>query len=442
MKIKQFSLFALGEFGSACIMNVFGLYLVFFFIPPDSENMPLFINQTTYFGLINWMVIIMFSQRLLDAITDIYIGYFSDKQRQKGRRRNILIKASIIPIICFSAGVFFPLKATISPINIIGLMVTLGLANFSFTCFRIPFLSLFTDIAKTTRERVNLGTMGGIANALGIIATAQLPWVWQGVQEMLNCSPIQARQWGILIWICMSALCLIPAIWIQENPEVSMSSTLSFRQTNLAKSLKTHLHNMKHFYIGILFYYIGVSIFITALPYVVTVLLRFNIQALGFIVPMTLLVTVLVVPFINRGAQKWGEKQMLAQAFILFFMVLILMVFLGKYPIAVEMQIMLFCCAAAFPLACTQLLINPITAKVIKSVERQWAGHEATLFACRDFIIKLGLSMGASLFIICAIYGKHIENDIGIRISLLLGSLTFLAAWACFRREGWGEGEA
>ena len=71
--------YALGQLGWSILVNLIGLMLVYFYLPPETAGLPFFITQVVFLGVLNVLTIVAASGRLVDAITDPLIASYSDR---------------------------------------------------------------------------------------------------------------------------------------------------------------------------------------------------------------------------------------------------------------------------------------------------------------------------------------------------------------------------
>ena len=80
--------YALGQFGWSTLVNLVGLQLVYFYIPPADSGIPIFISQATFLVVLNAIVLIAASGRIFDAITDPLIASLSDRSTNKRGKKS------------------------------------------------------------------------------------------------------------------------------------------------------------------------------------------------------------------------------------------------------------------------------------------------------------------------------------------------------------------
>ena len=115
--------YAIGQLGWATLSNIIGLQLVFFYIPPADAGLPTFITQATFLLVLNAIVLIAASGRVLDAITDPLIASWSDRSTSPRGKRMSFMRLGAIPAALFCFLMLVPISQQQSAINIVWLVI-------------------------------------------------------------------------------------------------------------------------------------------------------------------------------------------------------------------------------------------------------------------------------------------------------------------------------
>ena len=182
-------------------------------------------------------------------------------------------------------------------------------------------------------------------------------------------------------------------------------------------------------------YFIAVTIITSGLLYFVSVLLRLP-ETLGNKLMITMvLVSFLFYPVVNYLSKKVGKKILVIVSFLLLSVVFLGIYFLGKGEMDAYLQIYLLIVLASIPLASLNILPNAILAEIIEKDTLDTASNkEGIYFAVRYFFVKIAQTFGMALFAMFLLYGKDVGNDLGIRLSGILGFILCLTAALIFTR--------
>ena len=164
--------YATGMMGWSVMINLIGVMLVYFYLPPDGKGLNMLISQVTIFGMFNLMAIITASGRLLDAFYDPFIGRKSDTTKSKRGRRMPFMLYSILPCVIFCILIFFPPLHNVAQSNALWLIVVLSLFFVSTTTYIIPYNALLPELAVSTDARIRLSSFQQAGFVIGIVISS------------------------------------------------------------------------------------------------------------------------------------------------------------------------------------------------------------------------------------------------------------------------------
>lgn len=422
-------IYACGMLGWSTLINIIGVILPYFYLPPTGSGLTGLIPQLTIFGAVNLLALITSSGRLFDAFYDPLIGQLSDRSKNDSGRRIPFMRWSSIPSVVFCCLVFFPITKTESISNAWWLAFTLLLFFISSTTYIIPYNALMPELARTSEEKVRLSTYQQVGFVIGVVISASINNIADLLQASLNLNErIEAMQYSIC---CLSAIGLvfmyIPVLFIDEKKYcVSQASSLP-----ILKAMKQAFSNKNfRYYIAADFsYYMALYIITSGLLYFLTVLCGLP-QSMGLVLMgLMVIVSLLFYPLINVMARKYGKKKIILFSFTMLGGIFIFIFFLGKIPISPVTQIYTMVVLAAFPFASLGILPPAILAEIAQQdAERTHESKEGLYFAAKYFIVKLGQTLGIALFAMLTLYGKDPDNDFGLRLNGVAGAILCIMA--------------
>lgn len=125
--------------------------------------------------------------RFVDAFTDLWIGWLSDRFESRwGRRRPFMLfgllgMAVLLPLL-------FNVSPDWSPLQIMTWFVVLGLIYYVFdTCLNVPYQSLGLEMTPDYHERTSIQAYKSIVAKIGIIA---MGWMWYFTQLPMFADPV------------------------------------------------------------------------------------------------------------------------------------------------------------------------------------------------------------------------------------------------------------
>ena len=427
--IKQFA-YACGMMGWSIMINLISVLLVYLYLPPINSGLPNLITQVAIFGIFNAIAIISASGRLVDALYDPLIAQLSDRSHNPKGRRIPLMKMAIVPSLLFCWLIFYPLKQEENTANILWLASMLILFYVSSTTYIIPYNALLPELAPSSQDKVRLATWQSIGYVVGIGIASTAFNLTDLLQRSFDItSRIAALQYTVFLMALLAALFMAITVFAIDEKKycISKPSVVPLKQ-----ALKQTLANKQFllFIVADFSYYIAVTIITSGLLYFVTVLLGLH-ETIGNKLMITMvLVSFLFYPVVIYLSKKTGKKIIIVVSLLLLSVVFLGIYFLGKSSIAAEVQIYFLIILAAIPLASLNILPNALLAEIIeKDNQETSANKEGIYFAVRYFFVKIAQTFGIALFAMFLLYGKDAGDDLGIRLSGILGfTLCFLAA--------------
>ncbi|HVX50309.1 MAG TPA: MFS transporter [Chitinophagaceae bacterium] len=435
LSMRMQVVYGFGMMGWSILTNLIAVLLVYFYAPPAGSGLPYFVTQGIILGIFNAIALITSAGRLFDAVTDPLIAQFSDRSKNPRGRRIPFMRAALLPSLVFCFLVFYPLTHQQSAVNIFWVMAMLICFYVSTTTYVIPFNALLTDLAQTPAQKVRLSSWqsGGFVFGIGISANALniADWIHNNFS---NVSVTASLQYTVAILAFVAAVAMaITAFGIDER-KFAQSKPV---EVALRKAVKQALgnRNFRFFIVADFTYFIAVTLISTGLVYFITVLLQLP-KTLGNALMGTMVaVSFIFYPVVNHLAPRMGKKNIVIISFLVLAVVFGGVFFLGHLPFGPRTQIFTLVCIAAIPVASLNILPIAILGDIIEK-DRHDTGtnKEALYFAVRYFFVKVSQTLGIALFSMMLNYGKDIGNDLGVRLSGVVGFVLCTAAAIIFTR--------
>lgn len=407
--------------------------LIYFYVPPSNSNMEVLIPQITIFGIFTILSLIAASGRLLDAVTDPLIAFWSDRLRHPRGRRIPFMLYSFLPAAVCCILIFFPDQRLESSDNIWWLTFTQAGFYLFMTAYIVPYNALLPELAPTHEDKIRLSTLLSLAFVIGIIISSQTPslaaWLetwfdWMGKQQSL--------QWAITIQVAGGTIFLfLPIVTVNEKRLLdSEPTTLAFGPA--VWQILTN-RNFLIFILADFAYFVSLTIVSSSLLYVLTVLLELEESLGGAVMGLLVIISLLFYPTVGWLVKRFGKKPLVVISLLMQGLLLFSIYFFGKLPFSPKTQIFGFAVLAAIPAAYLGILPYAIIADLAEQDTHETGQQkEAMYFAARNFSTKLGQTVGIMIFAILTIFGKDPGNDLGIRLSAIFGGLLCMIAGIVF----------
>ncbi len=430
---KQWA-YAVGQLGWSTLVNIVGVALVYFYLPPDTAGLPQLITGATFLGVLNAITLIAASGRLLDAITDPWIAGMSDRSRNpKGRRVPFLMRGAL-PAAVFLVLMFVPPSSEQSGWNIVWLVVVQALFYVFLTVYVTPYFALLPEMGHTPKERLNLSTWISITFALGIILAGLTPAIAGAIEGAFDLSPLRSFQVAVGALALVAVACMyVPVIVLDER----RYSTGEPSSIPLGRAVKATFANseFRKFVVSDFAYFTGLTIVQTGLLFYVTVLLEQEEELVATLLALLVIVSFLFYPLVNLLARRLGKKPLMVGAFLWMALVFLGVPTLGSLAFSAVAQAYVLILLLAIPLAFLGVLPNAVLADI--------ADHDAALtgeqregmfFAARTLMQKFGQTFGVVSFAMLTTFGRDVGDDLGVRLSGIVGFVLCLVAGIVFMR--------
>ena len=264
--------YVLGNPGYQLTDRIVVAIAVYYYLPPPGRGLVPQIPEQVFLGFLTVFGLAMLLGRICDSLTDVVVGWASDRSRSRLGRRRVFLIAGVLPMAVVPALLFFPPGAPGSPANTLWLFALLSLYFIAFTVYVAPYLALIPEIAWTQQERVSLSMWLALASfpIAGVFGSA-----WPVALDLGRAAGLGPEAAMRALVVAASALALVlcaaPIAAIDERRYArSAAADLSFR------SAVTQTLRDRPFCIYILaqcFFVFGVNVIQPVMPYLATVVL-------------------------------------------------------------------------------------------------------------------------------------------------------------------------
>ena len=428
-KFKQI-LYAAGTAGQSLADNIFGVYLIFFLLPPKESGMPELINNEPLFLGITAIGIIIILGRIVDSISDPLIAWFSDNAKFRIGRRKFFLVTGALPLAAATALLFFPPDPMPTMLNAVYITIMLALFFFAFTYYTAPYLALIPEISDTHNDRIFISVMIAIFSLVGAA------FVMMGIpmlQDVLK-SGGSSSSYALKISICfMSAIALLflitGALPIKEKTHGTDAST----GIGLFKSMKLTLYNKNFiiYMITTIFFWFAFNVIRALIAYYPIVLLNREQSFQTILMVMLFGSAIVCFIFITILSKKITNKTMMLAGLFSFSLLMGFTYFIdmfGEYSLSAAYVHMIL---LGIPIAVLLSIPNAMVSD-ISEIDAYETGirREAMFFGVQGFFMKVNYGIAAaitsSLF---SFFGKDAANPLGVKLAGPVGGLFALVGF-------------
>jgi len=406
-----------GNLGTLLISQLMVMWLVFFYTAAEGKAYAavLLVGYAIFFG------------RIVDAIADPIVGYFSDKSRSRLGRRIPFIAVGT-PFLGLSwVLLFYPPAADEAVINVLYLAAVTGFFWIFFTIVVAPYLALLPEIVSSHRQRINLATYQAYFGILGLF----IAFLGSGYLIEHFGFRIMAIAMGAITFLSFCA----PVLFIRETPwsaakEVDLSFTSAVSQCFRNKPFLYYVLGFSFFAM------MGLSVVTAGVPFIVTVLMKAPVAWAGYALGIMLGVSFLFFPVINYSAKRWGKRVVFAAILLLMSICFFLLATIGKLPLPPFYHGLFLIALAGIPVSGIFVLANPLLADIIDRDEAATGfRREAIYFGARGLIEKTAIGFSAlSLTQLLHGFGKTIEEPLGVTLIGVVAGIIAFIGFLIFRR--------
>ncbi len=420
--IKELIIYMGAQFGGNIPNLVFVAWIMRFYTLPDNKSGTILVP-------ISWIGGALVAGRIVDALADPLIGYWSDNTKTRlGRRRPFIIIGAPLLSVCFFV-LFYPLFPAGSAILIGFTVVMMSLFWFFFTVIMVPYLSLMPEIAVSTDERVKISTGWALIMILcQVIALVAVPIIIEkyGFTFM-----------ALSLSLVAAIFVLITGVFTKEK---YISETTSEKKPGFFYEFKTTLSN-RAFLIYIttsLTLYMGFTSLTSSLAIINKVLLKKEDSFMAVIGGVSLLFISLGFIVINILVKsKKYEKSIIFRKSILVMAIFFpFLFFIGQVPLPISplCAVFVFIALTAVPIAAVQILPSAILADIIDYDEKiTGKRREGIYFSAQGFLQKLATALSLGVMTILFRYFGYSEgNHLGINLIGPIGGVFALLGYIIF----------
>ena len=431
--------YCLSDIAKGLFNGMIGNYLLYFFQPTVKSGIPNLLPQNKLLGFLTVMALLTGLGKVIDAITDPWVASLSDKCTHKDGRRMPFLKHAAVPYAVSVLMIFMAPFRQGSVANAVWVGVFLVVYYTAYTFFFIPRNALIPEVIPDANDRV---VYYGISTAffMGSSSFMYAATLFVNLIKGLGVSALWSWRLVFTGFAAIGLTCvLLGATAFKEKDYVDGSVK---PKQSLLTSVKTIFKNKSFvtFFAGDLFSYLSMAFFQTAMLYYITMLLNVP-ESQSFLVMLSAIgVALCLFPMIVRFSKKYGKKNMLVIASVVFTIVFAFIFFADKLAAMVAGHELLLGLTmgvvVAFPFAAINILPQSCMSDIIQkdSIEHG-VNREGFFSATKTFIEKIAYSLAmvvvSSVLAVGAPAGESV-GALGVKLTGVFAGVFSLASLICF----------
>ena len=407
--------------GSTVIWSVLSSWLLYFYLPPAGEGVPLV--PAALFG------VALFLTRALSAVLAPPIGYLSDHTRGRLGRRLPYMFISALPMLSLFVLLWTPPVRSESLWNLGYLVLIIGLYNVAYSFNQIPFTALLPELALTDEHRVRMSAWSASFFLLGMV----LSGLAGPLIERLGFATAALAFAGFAL-----PMFYLPFLVLRERAgrQIPATDRLDFR-----RGISMMLRNRAFLVMtatGICYW--SVTTFVqSVIPFIVTEICALDVgDTFLFYIP-ALGASLVCYPFVAWLSRKVGKSAVFSGSLLASAAVLPALMLIGEWlPWPLKVQGMVWITLQAIALSGVTMLPPAFGADIID--------HDATLTGQRregtyyatwgllDQVINGAATAVLPLVLLMGRSRSDPNGPLGVRMIGILGGALMLAGFLVFRR--------
>ncbi len=425
--------FAVGQFGWSVLAALISSWLVNYYQPDPAAQQAgqtLFIPQgLVILGVLTVLGAITAFGRIFDAITDPLIASLSDRCKSKDGRRIPFMRAAAVPFALACVLTFWSPVRGESWINAGFLFLMLMLFYFFMTMYCTPYNALIPELGADQRTRMSISTAISFTYIAGMAVAYLAPVIWGWLEAFADrVTAIRMTFTGIALigLVCM----FVPVFTIREKDYVQVVPSESTAFRSLSATFRNR--DFRVFVASDIAYFLGITMFQTALPFFVTSLLKLEeSMSTVYFVLMTALSLIFYVP-VNKLTPKFGKKKIILAAFAIFTASFVFTAFFGdRLPVPPVAQGFILCALASPAQAIFGILPQAVVADIAECDALETGENRSGMFyAARTFAFKLGQSI--AMLLVTAFATIRQETGLGYRITAIAAAVVCVLGGVLF----------
>lgn len=359
--------YSAGSLPAGILLLAVATWLMRLYCPTEDEEGRVLLVSPLWFGVVSSGVM------FVAAVTDLLVGYWSDRTRSRWGRRQPYIRFGTPVLAASFLLLWFPPVRGLSDANTVWLLVMLGLLHVSFTVVVNPYLALMPEVWRTDAGRVRVSVWMAVFNTVAqVVAFAVFGVLISEFADggfVLGINIPDGFKVAAAITFLLTLVGFLPTIlWVRETPHTA-DKEVPF---GLWSAVLHTLRNPAFLpYIGAgAMLYAAQFLITAALPYLVVTQVVEDEKEGDMVASLLLLglvvVTAFLFPLADRLAGRFRKKDLFMASLGSFAVVLPLVTLSGQVPgVPATVQVVASCLLIAPGLAIGLVIPRAILADVM-----------------------------------------------------------------------------
>ena len=393
-------------------------WLPYFYSPPQDSGLTRYVPLAA-------IGVILAGGRILDAVTDVLIGYLSDRTRSRwGRRKPYIFISTPILFLAFIF-VWLPPVGGNSPVNVVSLVVVLFFYYWGYTGVLIPWFAVLPEMSDQNHERVKIASIGVAIGVIGALVGGGLSGP---LFQSLGAFPMALILGGVAFIAGELTL-----LGIKERfPVTSGAQTMSLFK--VVKEIFTD-RQVLSFALMVMFVQLTYQLMLMNVPYTTTLILGRKEADASLLMGEVIILMAASTPMWYWLLKKYPKRTVFRGIILAMMFGFILNFFIGSSKaISPMIQALVIFPVAAIPMGGMFVSVLGILADLtdydqLKSGQRR----EAIYYGIYGIVRKTGWALCSLILAgVFSAFGYSADNPLGVRVIWLVCALSCLVGLLFF----------
>lgn len=429
-------LYASGSIAGNAVSQTWSLWLIYLYAPPDDAGRAALVPDVAGIDARVVLGLVLTAARILEALDDPLVGYWSDRTNSRwGRRIPFIVLGAPFWALLFVL-LFSPPVDEVSMANLVYLFILAGTFYLASNLAGAPIEALLPSVARHPDDRLSIASWQVLFGVTGAVIGLTVSSVLQGAFGFTTMAVVVAITALSVRYLALAG------IWRYARADATPARqgfTRALRETFSNPSFLAYLPSFVLFQVGLQMLTALLPFFVVAVLHDASLLGWTGEEDEGVLTALLTAVVILGmltgVPVFRRLAHRRGKAYAYRVAMLavsLYFPLLFFAGFVPGIPALTQAVLALF--IAGVPVAGVFLFPNIITADIVDDDETRTATRrEAMFYGAQNQVEKLATALAPLLFALILLAGDSTEDPLGIRLVGVVAGAAVLVGFLAFR---------
>jgi glycoside/pentoside/hexuronide:cation symporter, GPH family len=392
----------------------------YFYNPPEGSVAVRYLPAAAF-----TIAAILFGGRILDAVTDPLIGYWSDHTKTRwGRRKPYIFIANPILFLAFIF-VWTPPTAGAGVTNAFYLAAVLFVYYWAYTAVLIPWFAVLPEMSPKKDDRAKIASIGV---AIGILGALVAGGLYGTLIAKLGVF-VMAIILGIVAFVAGE----LSLLGIKQRHRIDEAEKMS----GFFKAMKEAFADRQIFSFAAMITLVQLTyqLMLMNTPYLVSLILKRPATDSSILVAEVVIAMAVSIPLWYFLVKRYPKRHVFRGVIIAMIAGFGLSFFIGQYPLVSPfVQAMIIFPIAAIPLGGVFLMSLLLIADLTDYGELKTGKRkEAIYYGIYGFVRKTGWAFSAIILnAVLAAFGYRADNATGVKVVWLVCAVSCLAGLILF----------